>query len=172
MTQKDVSIGGTSIQLPAEEFKYVVKNAPLISIDLIIEDEAGRFLLGLRNNAPAKDYWFVPGGRVYKNERLVEALNRISLAELGRSLTLDDCRFLGMYEHFYEENAFSDEFGTHYVVAAFSLKVESLESLPDIQHSGYRWLFPEGILGDPNVHSHTKDYFLSSKGVRGDDGHL
>jgi colanic acid biosynthesis protein WcaH len=166
MTQNDISISGTSTQLPAEDFKHVIKNAPLISIDLIVKDGAGRFLLGLRTNAPAKGYWFVPGGRVYKNERLEEALNRISLAELGRELTLDDCRFLGMYEHFYEDNAFSEEFGTHYVVTAFSPQIESLESLPDIQHSDYRWLSSEEILGDPNVHAHTKDYFLPSKGVR------
>jgi colanic acid biosynthesis protein WcaH len=166
MTQNDISISGISAQLPAVDFKHVIKNAPLISVDLIVEDESGCFLLGLRTNAPAKGYWFVPGGRVYKNERLEEALNRISLAELGRDLTLDDCRFLGMFEHFYEDNAFSEQFGTHYVVAAFSLKIVSLESLPDIQHSDYRWLSPEEILGDPNVHAHTKDYFLSTKGIR------
>lgn len=155
-----------SAPLPAEDFMHVIKHAPLVSIDLIVEDGAGRFLLGLRNNAPAKGYWFVPGGRVYKNERMAEALPRISAAELGTSFVLENCRFLGLYEHFYEDNAFSQEFGTHYIVSAFSLKMESLDSLPDQQHSDYRWLLPDEILSDPKVHSHTKDYFLSSKGVR------
>nr|WP_281047631.1 NUDIX domain-containing protein [Syntrophotalea carbinolica] len=122
--------------------------------------------MGLRTNVSAKGYWFVPGGRVYKNERLEEVLIRISLAELSRSLTLADCRFLGMYEHFYAYNACSEEFSTHYVVAAFSLKVETLESLPDQQHSEYCWFSTAEICGDPNVHAHTKDYFLPSNGIR------
>jgi colanic acid biosynthesis protein WcaH len=166
MTQNNVSIGGISAQLSAEDFKQVIKNAPLISIDLIVENEAGHFLLGLRTNAPAKNYWFVPGGRIYKNERLVDALNRISLAELGRRLTLDDCHFLGMYEHFYEDNAFLDEFGTHYIVVAFSLKVEKLESLPKQQHSEYHWFLADEIRSNKKIHQHTRDYFYSSKGVR------
>lgn len=166
MTRNDIHKNEAKTHLPVDDFMQVINNAPLISIDLIIEDAAGRFLLGLRKNAPARGCWFVPGGRVYKNERLTEALNRVSQAELGKSFGLDDCRFIGIYEHFYADNSFSDEFGTHYVVLAFSQKVDYLESLPDKQHCGYRWLLPAEILGDPNVHSHTRDYFLPSKGVR------
>lgn len=166
MPQNDISINESCVSLPANDFKHVIKNAPLISIDLIVEDQMGRFLLGLRTNAPAKGYWFVPGGRVYKNERLEEALTRISLAELGKKYSFADCQFLGVYEHFYGDNAFSDEFDTHYVVAAFSLKVEMLESLPNQQHSEYLWLSAEEMLTDLNVHSHTRDYFLSATGIR------
>lgn len=172
MTQSAVPSSGVGSLLAADDFKHVIQHAPLVSIDLIVEDEAGRFLLGMRTNAPAKGYWFVPGGRVYKNERLGQALSRISLAELGKTYTLADCQFLGVYEHFYTDNAFSAEFGTHYVVTAFSLKIENLIALPDKQHSDYRWLSAEEILAGPNVHPHTKDYFLSSKGVRGGRGHL
>jgi colanic acid biosynthesis protein WcaH len=153
-----------SVPLPAEDFKHVIQHAPLVSIDLIVEDEAGRYLLGLRTNAPAKGYWFVPGGRVYKNERLVEALMRIGRVELGVDLHLEACRFFGMYEHFYADNAFSQEFGTHYVVAAYALKVEGLSSLPDQQHSAYRWLLPDEILSDPKVHGYSKDYFGRREG--------
>jgi colanic acid biosynthesis protein WcaH len=35
-----------------------------VSIDLIVRDADGRVLLGLRNNRPARDWWFVPGGIV------------------------------------------------------------------------------------------------------------
>jgi len=160
------STTSAGILLSDNNFKSVIKHAPLVSVDLLVEDGAGRFLLGLRTNAPAQGFWFVPGGRIYKNERLADALVRISAVELGKKCTLEDVRFLGLYEHFYEDNAFSKEFGTHYVVAAFLLKFEKLESLPSQQHSLYRWLFPDEIVSDPKVHSHTKDYFLVSKGVR------
>lgn len=150
-------------RLAAEDFKQVIRHTPLVAIDLVVEDGAGRYLLGKRTNAPARGYWFVPGGRVYKNERLTDALTRISAAELGSSHSMADCRFLGIYEHFYDDNAFSEDFGTHYVVSAFSLKIDTLESLPDQQHSDYRWLLPHEIIADPMVHGHAKDYFQSTE---------
>ena len=146
-------------KLSDSDFAQVIRNAPLVSVDLLVEDGAGRFLLGLRTNAPAQGYWFVPGGRVYKNERLADALTRIGKVELGADLDMEKCRFFGLYEHFYPDNAFSREFGTHYVVAAYALKVEHLPALPKQQHSAYRWLSPGEILGDPEVHGYTKDYF-------------
>jgi colanic acid biosynthesis protein WcaH len=52
--------------LRPEDFATVVRSTPLISIDLIVENESGEFLLGKRTNRPAQGYWFVPGGRVQK----------------------------------------------------------------------------------------------------------
>jgi hypothetical protein len=46
--------------------------APLVSIDLIIRDNADRVLLGLRNNEPAKGYFFVPGGIILKDCRYLK----------------------------------------------------------------------------------------------------
>jgi len=43
--------------LPVEMFKAVVDATPLISIDLLIENE-GKYLLGRRANKPAKGYFF------------------------------------------------------------------------------------------------------------------
>src|SRR3954466_13792753 len=50
------------------QFADVVRLAPLVSIDLVIRDPDGDVLVGLRTNAPAKGFWFVPGGRIRKNE--------------------------------------------------------------------------------------------------------
>ena len=54
-----------------EDFASVVRFTPLIAIDLIVENTRGEFLLGQRTNRPARGYWFVPGGRVQKDESLV-----------------------------------------------------------------------------------------------------
>ena len=54
--------------LPKKQYIEVVKNTPLVSIDLIIEDTEGNILLGYRLNSPAKHTWFVPGGVIRKNE--------------------------------------------------------------------------------------------------------
>ena len=64
--------------LKKEHFKEVVKNAPLIALDLIVFDKEKLVLLGLRNNNPGIGLWIVPGGRIYKNETLKDALKRIS----------------------------------------------------------------------------------------------
>jgi colanic acid biosynthesis protein WcaH len=63
------------------EFSCVVRCAPLPSIDLIIRDSERRVLVGLRTNEPAKDYYFVPGGVIRKNETLELAFARILRAD-------------------------------------------------------------------------------------------
>jgi len=149
-------------RLAASDFKQVIRHAPLFSIDLLVKNPDGRFLLGLRTNAPARGYWFVPGGRVYKNEPLAAAFERISRTELGVSASLTTGSLIGLYEHFYEDNVFSAEFGTHYIAAAYSLNVDGLDSLPGRQHSDYRWASREEIFRDATVHPYTRDYFLNA----------
>ena len=52
-----------------EDFATVVRSAPLVAIDLIVENARGEYLFGQRINRPAQGYWFVPGGRVQKMSR-------------------------------------------------------------------------------------------------------
>ena len=51
--------------LRQEDFATVVRSTPLVSLDFIVENSRGEFLLGKRTNRPAQGYWFVPGGRVH-----------------------------------------------------------------------------------------------------------
>lgn len=146
--------------LSREAFLNVVRDAPLISIDLIVRDAAARVLLGLRRNPPARDFWFVPGGRVRKNETLDAAFGRLTGVELGCALRRADARFLGVYEHFYDSNAGErPEFGTHYVVLGYELRLETGLALPPEQHSDYRWFEMAALLSDDRVHANTKAYF-------------
>jgi colanic acid biosynthesis protein WcaH len=68
--------------LKEDVFALVVESTPLISIDLVVKSVANKILLGKRINRPAQNFWFVPGGRMYKNEKLDQAFKRIALAEL------------------------------------------------------------------------------------------
>lgn len=129
----------------------------------MVRDTHGRVLLGLRVNRPARGAWFVPGGRIYKNERLDEAFARITLAELGREFVRSGAPLLGVYEHLYDDNAL-DEAGvsTHYVVLAHALSVDAAGlSLPEDQHSQYRWAHVADVLADPTVHANTRAYFAN-----------
>ncbi|RJT27305.1 GDP-mannose mannosyl hydrolase [Buttiauxella izardii] len=150
--------------LSAEDFSTVVRSTPLISIDLIVENQAGEFLLGLRTQRPAQNFWFVPGGRVQKDETLERAFARLTEAELGQRFTLSDGEFYGVWQHFYDDNFSGPEFSTHYVVLGFRLRVDAEKlQLPDAQHSDYRWLTPEQLLARDDVHDNSRAYFLADK---------
>lgn len=142
-------------------FKTIVTNTPLISIDLIIRNEAGMALLGQRLNQPAQGYWFVPGGRIFKDEKFNQAFSRICQEELGYEMQIVNATFLNVFEHFYQNNFSSDDFSTHYVVHAYELSVLDHElNLPYEQHSSYKWFDQDTINHSEQVHQYTKDYFI------------
>lgn len=150
--------------LDREIFSHIVKHTPLIAIDLIIKDSEGRVLLGKRVNAPAKDYWFVPGGRIYKDEPIAEAFSRISLNETGDTLSIDKAKFLGVYEHFYENSFYDDNTSTHYIVLGYEINHDfSIGILPEVQHNTYKMVPIKTLLHDAKVHSNVKLYFKESE---------
>ncbi len=147
--------------LSRSDFKTVVQLAPLVSIDLIIRDPEGKVLLGRRNNEPAKGSYFVPGGRILKDERIQDAFARILKTEVDCEAAFVDARFLGAFEHFYETN-FANEpgFGTHYVTLAYELNVTDVASVrTDPQHSDYSWWHNRDLLRSDRVHENTKIFF-------------
>lgn len=151
----------TPVWLPPADLARVVELTPLVSIDLVVRDDAGRMLVGLRTNRPARGTWFVPGGRVGKNERLAAAFARISRGELGRELAMSEARPLGVFEHFYDDNfAGEPHFGTHYVVLVYALAVDPARlTLPERdQHGGYAWLSDDEIGARDDVHPNSRAY--------------
>jgi colanic acid biosynthesis protein WcaH len=147
--------------LSDDDFGFIVRNAPLVSVDLIISDPEHRVLLGRRVNEPAKGHYFVPGGAIRKNETIRKAFARILEAETGLHASIDRAKFIGVFEHFYDTNRFGDpEYGTHYVVLAYELSLIERPSVKlDSQHSDIRWLSDAEILSAPDVHPNTKAYF-------------
>ncbi|BCG08842.1 GDP-mannose mannosyl hydrolase [Buttiauxella agrestis] len=142
-------------------FKTIVHNTPLISIDLVIKNKHGLALLGQRQNKPAQYYWFVPGGRILKNETLADAFKRITREELGLELGMDTGRFLGVYEHFYKDSFFGQDISTHYVVHGYELILEHEDLLlPYDQHDSYQWFDESAISSNNKVHQYTKNYFI------------
>ena len=147
--------------LDKETFSTVIESTPLVSIDLVVMNQNGEALLGQRLNRPAKDFWFVPGGRIQKNETLETAFQRLTLDELGTTFTIDQAQLLGPFTHLYDDYVFGTAFGTHYVAIAYILEVNSDElNLPlQEQHGAYRWFDVSDLLSDDTVHRHTKWYF-------------
>ncbi|MFA0468566.1 GDP-mannose mannosyl hydrolase [Vibrio breoganii] len=149
------------MKLDLETFKTVVASTPLVSIDLIIKNKQGQVLLGERTNRPAKGYWFVPGGRILKDENFERAFLRLTSVELGQEHSIASASVLGPYQHFYTDNFSGTDFSTHYVVLGYELTVDiDINDLPVEQHGAYQWWSVEELLDSEVVHQHTKDYFL------------
>jgi colanic acid biosynthesis protein WcaH len=88
--QRDSQTRMPPVFLNDADFHTLVRLAPLISIDFIIRNPRWEILLGLRNNAPAKGSYFVPGGIILKNERLADAFKRILKRETNFDATKAD----------------------------------------------------------------------------------
>ena len=146
-------------KLPLEIFKCIIEYAPLVSIDLIVENKYGQFLFGKRINEPAKGYYFVPGGRILKNESLKEAFRRITYEELGERFEIEKAKFLGVYEHFYKNSFFDNKISTHYIVLAYKIKIDEILNLPYVQHNNYVWLNINEIFRNGKIHPYSKAYF-------------
>jgi colanic acid biosynthesis protein WcaH len=162
-----IFVADTKPLLDRETFKAIVDATPLVSIDLLVRNAQGQILVGKRVNRPAQGFWFVPGGRILKNERLAEAFSRLTEAELGLKLDIKNARYLGLYEHFYDDSIFTDDHtvvsfqvvSTHYVVNGFEVVLpESHVNLPCEQHNEYRWLSEEEFKTSDEVHVHSRWY--------------
>jgi GDP-mannose mannosyl hydrolase len=150
-----------SHKLPEQEFSRVIRHTPLVCIDLVIRDSTHNVLVGLRRNEPAKGYYFVPGGRIRKNETLEAAFSRIVIAETGLDISFGEARLLGVFEHIYSTNRFGDAgYGTHCVALAYQIALTERPVIKlDDQHDSSKWLDEEELKAAADVHPYAKAYF-------------
>ncbi len=152
--------------LNKEDFLTVVKNAPLFSLDLVMVNEDREVLFGQRLNAPAKNWWFVPGGRIYKDETLKDAFGRISEAEIGSYLDINQSQSLGLYEHFYNDSAFSNDVSTHYINVPHLVFCQKKDMhVPKVQHSSYLWIPFDKIEENPTIHKYSKLFMTTLEAI-------
>ena len=143
--------------LPEDDYARITRYAPLPAIDIVLHRSA-QVLLGRRRNRPAAGWWFMPGGRVRKAERLADAFARICLDEMGLVASIRDARFLGIVEHFYPENAWDDRWGTHCMALVYALAAPDGASTPDlVQHQATGWWSVDDWSASPTVHAYTKE---------------
>jgi colanic acid biosynthesis protein WcaH len=154
--------------LHAHEFAAAMAALPLVSVDWVVTNPDGELLLGHRINAPARGWWFTPGGRIRKNEALAQALQRVGLDELG--LDVDFCaqlvgqaRLMGAWDHFYPDSALGPSASTHYVNLPYWLPLSwaemALLKLPvGEQHSDWQWLPLVEAAQHLLVHAYVRPY--------------
>ena len=145
-----------------EHLVELVRGLPLVSVDLVLVRGGTEILLGLRTNRPAQGSWFVPGGRILKDEPRADALKRVAARELGiANIAGLKPQLLGVFEHFYPD-CFAGDIGvsTHYVVIAHRIDVPLGFEVPgcDNQHAELRWWPIAEAAASADVHRYTRDY--------------
>jgi colanic acid biosynthesis protein WcaH len=68
--------------IPDDLYQQILESVPIACVDVAIVS-GGKVLLVRRKDDPAKGQWWIPGGRVHKGEKLVEAARRKALDEVG-----------------------------------------------------------------------------------------
>ena len=148
--------------LPLLEFERAVGALPLVSVDCVLLNPAGQMLLGHRRNAPARHWWFTPGGRVRKNEPLASCLQRVAVSELClQASDVQGARLMGVWDHFYQDSALSAKVSTHYVNLPYVLRLPhafDINALPSDQHSAWRWQDVHAAAVADDIHPHVRVY--------------
>ena len=152
------------MKIPPDDFMHVLKNTVLVSLDLLVTNARGEVLVGERTNPPAAGYLFAPGGRIIKGETIEQALERISITEIGVRFDRTQALLLGIYDHIYEDNVFNQpNFGTQYVVIACHIEVPiSLTFKEDSQHRHLRMMSVSELLENPKTHPYLRNYFYDN----------
>ena len=119
------------------EYKRIMEIMPVVCIDCLVQNEQGEFLLVKRNNEPLKGKYWVPGGRLLRNERLEDAVNRKMRQELGVSVEI--VRNLGFYEEFFEKTAQNAEGGFHAISFLYLVRPLAGEITLDDQSAEWGW---------------------------------
>jgi GDP-mannose mannosyl hydrolase len=121
--------------IPQALYNEILRNVPIICVDLIIFLQ-GSYLLVRRNNEPAKNSLWFPGGRLRKNEKSEDAAIRISKDEVGL-----DCivrKNLGVYETIFQTGP--HDIPTHSVNFCYFLHAKNNNVKLDITSSEYMWI--------------------------------
>ena len=128
--------------IPREKYIEIMELLPILCVDIIIKNLCNDYLLIKRANEPLKGKWWVVGGRVLKNETLMQAASRKVKEEVGLSASNFD--FVGYYEDIYEKNPFGMSPPQHSVSVVFSTTIYDNEPVK-LDGQSSEWKFSKDL---------------------------
>jgi ADP-ribose pyrophosphatase YjhB (NUDIX family) len=85
----DEAVPDPSSGLPEEMFVQITRFVPMINVDLLIKDSAGRLLLTWREDEIHGKGWHVPGGIIRYKESIATRIQATADRELSASVTFE-----------------------------------------------------------------------------------
>lgn len=127
--------------IPDTLYTQILEYMPIPCVDFVLVQN-GKVLLTYRIEEPAKDQWWIQGGRVYKNERLEAAVFRLAAREIGtRNIRI--IRMCGTYEFFSDIASFKEvTSGIHDIAIVYVVEPLEQDFQPtlDKTHNQFRWI--------------------------------
>jgi colanic acid biosynthesis protein WcaH len=121
-------------ELPLEQYKEFHRLMPILCVDVVLV-HGNSFLLLKRKNAPACGEWWLPGGRVLRDELLADAAKRKIREETG--LESKEPEMLGADETLFPDGPFG--WSTHTVNIVFRADAVKGEAKVDNQSEEFQW---------------------------------
>lgn len=116
-------------------YNQILENMPIICVDGVIINNENEILFLKRENEPAKNEWWFPGGRLLKNEKLEDAIIRKVKEETN--LDVEVVKYIGTTETIFDNGPF--DIPVHTVNLTYQLKLISIDIKIDNLHSDYIW---------------------------------
>lgn len=82
--------------IPKKRYIRILKDLPVLCVDVLARNSKGEYLLVKRTNEPKKGRWWIIGGRVHKGEPMERAAARKVREETGKRIK--DIRPVGYFE--------------------------------------------------------------------------
>ena len=125
--------------LSRADYLKLTRLTPIPCVDAVIMWR-GSFLLGKRNDKPAQGKWFLFGGRVLKDERLLDAVKRKVQNEIGVRISDSQIKFLTIGETIFHSDDPAGERHTINTVYLVRLpKSVDMSRFDAAQHSDIQW---------------------------------
>jgi colanic acid biosynthesis protein WcaH len=115
--------------IPESLYHQIVATLPIPSVEALITYQSSVLLLK-RNNDPAKNEWWLPGGRIRKGERLQDALHREVREETG--LTVRVNKLIGVYSRIFPER--------HDITITYLCDTSENHVILNTEHSDYQFI--------------------------------
>ena len=150
-----------SRKIPQNLYKKIVENIPFCCVDMVVHCK-GLVLLLKRKNKPARGVWWLPGGRIYKNETLEHAALRKVYEETGIKSRIK--KRIGVYETLFRKGPFKDlKTGIHtvnicFLVEPVSRNVDVRGLKGNVDYTEYKWISKL----ERNMHWYTKKVIKDS----------
>lgn len=138
-------------------YRKIMENVIIVCVDLLCINNNGEILLGLRNNSPLKDIYYLPGWRIFKYENILVAAKRKAIDELWIDINTKKLRFLWVYDDIFPNDSFFPWWWSHYTSRTYIYPLSKIEEenlhTNDNQHKKLKFFSPK----DKSLHYMLKD---------------